>query len=655
MNRCCLLILLLLSYHSAFGQTSADYAVQITATVQPSPPLIVLSWKSVPGATSYDIYKKAKGDTAWGPQLMSLSPTDTVFKDASIIVDSAYEYRLVTKGSPVATGHIYAGINAPAIHHRGRLLLLVDSTFVDSCAANLSLLQKDLRGDGWEVVRYNIPRPTPDSIIKALIKLQHQFFPSTNAVLIVGHLAVPYSGVIYPDGHIEHRGAWPADVYYADMDDPWTDTSANITALRPENTNLPGDGKWDRSALSSPLELQVSRIDFYNMPAFGKTEVQLMNSYLTRAHAYKMDSIVVAKRALIDDNFGAFGGEAFAANGWRNYPTLVGKNNIHELDLITTLRDSSYQWAYGCGGGAYTGSGGIGYTPDFAADSINAIFVQLFGSYFGDWDNQNNFLRAPLCAESPALTSCWAGRPNWFFHHMALGENIGYSARLTQSNLNSLYTPANASTPSRVHAALMGDLSLRTDYIKPITNFSVAHLNDSSIILTWNPSPDPAVSGYYVYRSISEFGHYQQISSLVPNTTFNDISLASGVYYYMVRPVKLQSTPSGNYYNLGIGTTDSITFFNTTVVNRLIKEENITVFPNPARNILNVLITSPESTDLTLTLIDMNGKQILSRIHHVIPGKNNFTFQIGTLPTGAYAVLVKSRQSAISKTWIKVD
>jgi hypothetical protein len=70
---------------------------------------------------------------------------------------------------------------------------------------------------------------------------------------------------------------------------------------------------------------------------------------------------------------------------------------------------------------------------------------------------------------------------------------------------------------------------------------------------------------------------------------------------------------------------------------------------------LNVLITSPVTTDITLTLIDMNGKQILSRSHHLTPGSNSFTFQISSLPSGAYAVLIQSRQSAISKTWIKVD
>ncbi len=655
MKRYCLFIFLLLPCHLLFAQSPADYAVQLSATVQTTPPLILLSWKPLAGVLTYDIYKKPKDSLNWGSPIATLSSSDSSFKDVNVIVDSAFEYKVGAKGLTDATGYIYAGIKAPAIHYRGRMLLLIDSAYTATCSVALLQLMKDLSGDGWELVRFDLSRNLKDTAIKALIKQQYLSFPATNAVLIVGHLAVPYSGVIDPDGHVEHRGAWPADVYYADMDDPWTDTSVNVTALRPETTNLPSDGKWDRSALSSPLELQVSRIDLFDMPAFAKTDVQLMNSYLAHAHSYKMDSLPVRRRALIDDNFGTFSGEAFAANGWRNYPVLVGPNNVAELDLITTLRDSSYQWAYGCGGGSYNGAGGVGNTSDFAQDSIKGIFLQLFGSYFGDWDNQNNFLRAPLCAETPALTSCWAGRPTWFFHHMALGEHIGYSTRLTQSNLNPIYAPSNSSTERRIHAALMGDLSLRTDYVKPASNFSVAHLNDSSIILTWSSSPDPAVLGYYIYRSTSEYGNYQLISSLVPNTTFNDVSLASGSYYYMVRPVKLQQTPSGNYYNLGLGVTDSITFINTSAVDRLIKEENITVYPSPAKDLLNVLISNTQSAEIVLTLIDMNGKQLLSRRHKLIPGNNTFSFNVSPLPSGAYAVLVKTRQTIISKTWIKVE
>jgi hypothetical protein len=73
----------------------------------------------------------------------------------------------------------------------------------------------------------------------------------------------------------------------------------------------------------------------------------------------------------------------------------------------------------------------VGSTSDFANGPVKSVFNMLFGSYFGDWENQNNFLRASIAAEGYTLTNCWAGRPNWHFHHMALGETIGYGTRLT--------------------------------------------------------------------------------------------------------------------------------------------------------------------------------------------------------------------------------
>ena len=70
-------------------------------------------------------------------------------------------------------------------------------------------------------------------------------------------------------------------------------------------------------------------------------------------------------------------------------------------------------------------------------DSLSSVFTMLFGSYFGDWNYQNAFLRMPL-TQGNTLTNAWAARPNWHFYHMAMGENIGYSTKLTQ-NTSSLY------------------------------------------------------------------------------------------------------------------------------------------------------------------------------------------------------------------------
>ena len=77
---------------------------------------------------------------------------------------------------------------------------------------------------------------------------------------------------------------------------------------------------------------------------------------------------------------------------------------------------------------------GVGSTSDFAANDPQVVFTMLFGSYFGDWDSQDNFLRAALATPTYTLACVWAGRPYWYFHHMGLGETIGFSARVSQNN-----------------------------------------------------------------------------------------------------------------------------------------------------------------------------------------------------------------------------
>ena len=45
------------------------------------------------------------------------------------------------------------------------------------------------------------------------------------------------------------------------------------------------------------------------------------------------------------------------------------------------------------------------------------VFGMMLGSYFGDWNTQDNLMRSSV-ANGKLLTNVWAGRPNWFFHHM---------------------------------------------------------------------------------------------------------------------------------------------------------------------------------------------------------------------------------------------
>ena len=127
-------------------------------------------------------------------------------------------------------------------------------------------------------------------------------------------------------------------------------------------------------------------------------------------------------------------GLAFAASGWRNFAPMFGADNVFAGDVFPDLETESYLWSYGCGGSGYTHCGGVASTADFASNRVLSVFTILYGSYFGDWDNTDNILRAPLAAEGAPLVNFYSGRPVWNVHHMALGYPVGYSARLNQNN-----------------------------------------------------------------------------------------------------------------------------------------------------------------------------------------------------------------------------
>ena len=606
-----------------YAQTSFDYTVPITVVAQESPARITLNWPLNSGATNYSVGRKPLNSLSWTTIAAGLTGTSTSFTDTNVVVGTGYDYRVVRTGTPAnGISYVYAGIKVPTTEYRGKMILLVDQYFTDTLTAEISRLEKELIGDGWVVLRHDVARTDSVPNIKNLIVTDYNSdTANVKALFILGHVPVPYSGAINPDGHPDHYGAWGADVYYADVNGTWTDATVNATAAsRPQNINIPGDGKFDQSLIPSDVELQTGRVDFYDLPAFAQTETELMRNYLNRDHDYKMKIFDPRKRCLVDDNFGAFGGEAFGSNGWRT-ASILSPDSVSAQDYFTELRNGTYQWSYGCGGGSYTSCGGVGYTSDFAADTIFTVFSMVFGSYFGDWDSQNNFLRGPLAAG--ALTSAWAGRPHWHYHPMALGETIGFCAKMTQNN-SFVYTGNNSTR--YVHIALMGDPSLREHIIAPPANLAGANTSTNYVELYWNPSPD-SVLGYYVFKLDTSTGIYNRISpSIVNDTNFADANITTAINYYMVRAIRLEASVTGTYYNMSEGIFDTI----PVIINFLqpvAAENRIAVFPNPAREKCNIVATRIISTikvyDASLRLVfeyDVLGKQYSLPVAEFHPG-----------------------------------
>ncbi len=584
-------IALLLLLQKVDAQVAADYAVLVSCTYDEAVPTsITLTWPAYLSADNYNVYKKEKSGSTWGSPIATLAGDAVSYIDADFIADSAYEYQItrLSASGILAYGYVLAGLNITAVDFRGKCLLVVDTTIIDGLTNELYQFKKDISGDGWSIQQLNVARTMTAIDVKALITSVADADDAITTIVLFGRVPVLYSGNIYPDGHPDHQGAWPADGIYGDIDVEYSDNIINnATATRPENQNIIGDGKLDQSVYKSKLELAVGRIDFYNLPGLLIDEATLLKNYLINNHNFRTGMVTYQQRALIDDNFGAFGGEAFASGGWRNFAPMFGSEQIFEADYFSTLHNESYLWSYGCGGGWFQGASGVGTSYDFMIDTVKSAFTMLFGSYFGDYDSYDNFLRSSL-ASGATLTACWSGRPHWAFHQMALGENIGYCTLTTQNNINTY--DANI-FPKNVHIALLGDPTLRMHVVKPVlmVDANIANIGDNFITVNYINSTDSNIVGYHVYRCDIEFGEYERLTATPINySPYIDDNPINGTNFYMVKALKLEETPSGTYYNTSVGISDSVTILITGITASGINE--LELFPNPASQFIQVKV-----------------------------------------------------------------
>src|SRR5512140_810247 len=142
----------------AFAQATSDYAVQVTAAIHGAPPRITLSWPVFAGATQITVYRKAWGAATWGAVAATLAGSATGWVDDGVTVGTAYEYRVVRTASVTGTGYLSTGIEVSLVEDRGKAGLVVDATYAADLAAELTRLQQDLAGDGWTVLRHDVPR-----------------------------------------------------------------------------------------------------------------------------------------------------------------------------------------------------------------------------------------------------------------------------------------------------------------------------------------------------------------------------------------------------------------------------------------------------------------------------------------------------------------
>ncbi|HVU34831.1 MAG TPA: hypothetical protein VHE61_15465 [Opitutaceae bacterium] len=544
-----------------------DYAVRATATVSTNPATITLSWPidteaNATYSPAYTVYRKTPGADDWGAGVALLAG-QTSYADQNITEGVRYEYQITTQYRDPrfpeldhdAYGYVCSGINVPLVEDRGKVILVVEDRVASALSDRVATLRSDLVGDGWTVTQINVDAGDTPSSVRARIQAEYLTGPAT-ALFLLGHIPVVRAGETAPDGHDPRP--LPCDAYYGDVDGNWTDAN--------------GDGALDNDTIPSDVDLETGRVDFADMDRAGTglDDLGLTARYLDKDHAYRQAQMRLAPRALIADRIGIDEGRAPAAAGYRAFTAMFGADNVVQASTednatndqrwISVLSRDSYAWTFGSGGGAADaiaelGTGGEYHSltsADIAADP-RAGFYLLFGSFFIDWSQPDDLLRAALASSAGGLGAAWSGRPSFIFHDLAMGETVGYGVRLTQNNDGFYYSPQNAFRRG-VHIAWLGDPTLRMNYIAPPSGIS-GSANGSGLTLAWQASSDAANGGisYLVYHAATADGPFARVTpDPVATTTWTDpAGAADGVY--LVRAVKLQQTPSGTYEDASEG------------------------------------------------------------------------------------------------------
>ncbi|MEM6771562.1 MAG: hypothetical protein AAF597_13345, partial [Bacteroidota bacterium] len=322
-----LLTALLFSPFLATGQVDFDVDQSVKMTAHATTQNISVTWRADPRTIRYELYRRRYNAPSWGEKIGTFPPDSTRYLDSDVTPNTLYEYKVEKFAEGVAGyGYVLSGFAIPPVHEAGRLLIVTTPAVAAALEPDLTDYQQTLDAAGWPNQLLTIAPDAPVSQIKAAILAQQPSFGAT-AVLLLGDVPVAFSGDINPDAHDDHKGAWPADLYYGDLDGNWTDTLVNnTTAATPVNHNVPGDEKWDQSFLPSDIELAVGRVDFSNLSVFPIGEEELLRAYLRKNIGFRTQGFTLPQRAAMRNSNPWIG--ALGQNGIRNFSPLVGPENI---------------------------------------------------------------------------------------------------------------------------------------------------------------------------------------------------------------------------------------------------------------------------------------------------------------------------------------
>jgi hypothetical protein len=591
----------LLSGNLRAAEPSPERFLPLDGEIVEDGALVELNWSKASGSNigRINIQRRILGQTnieSW-QSIASVKSFARVYLDKGVRSGVAYEYRISRPGKEkIETGYWATGLNLPAQENKGVALVVVDETLAGDLAPRLNRFMLDLIGDGWTVVRHDVPRGDDKDLagnlqaarkLRAWIQGRYYSDPlAPHALILIGHIPVVKSGQSNPDGH-DYRPL-ETDLFYADTDGVWRDHVKGTV----RHNAIPGDH----------IEMQVGRIDFSNLDAVLGDEISLLKRYFDKNHHWR--------HGRLGDLRQAYGGNSHLSGETNALRNIVGPKELmtgghHDLG-------TQQPWLFGVDFGSWK------YSDYTTANPIKTVFSINFGSGKLDFSRRNNTMTVMLAQQWYGLATGWGGRPAWQLHHMALGKSIGYSHLRTVNNgvrskggaATLEYTPTgNYTWVNPIWVNLLGDPTIHPFPLEPVKNLR-AEMLEGSIQLNWVEADTAAGVQYRVYRGLDRFGPYQALNPSVLHTghQYVDQNPVPGAWY-MVRAHSLKEVYAGSFYTFSQGAfamvdnlppraTDQLI---STPMGTKIKISLAGVDPDSGNNLTTAFVKDPEGGHLVPT------------------------------------------------------
>lgn len=298
----------------------------------------------------------------------------------------------------------------------------------------------------------------------------------------------------------------------------------------------------------------------------------------------------------------------------------------------TTLGATQSQPADPCGG--FTGSADDDVWYQFTALSTGAVSINLQGS--SNFDGVLEVFKG-TCG-SLTEVSCSDATQAGGMESITLNALVGTNYKIRVYSFGPNLSDRGTFTLS----AAGGPLPIS------LVNFKGEHV-DNNNVLSWSTTTEIDNKGFEIQYSFNgkDFRDLAFVNSKqnskntgsVLDYQYNDTKGIGGNVYYRLMQVDKDGQLSYSNVLLIKGNQISALSLNA-------------VYPNPAKDKLNVIVSSPVNNSIRIIITDLAGKTVKRQAFSIVNGGNNLDFNVSLLPAGTYfikAICNNGCETAVSK------